>query len=368
MKKILVFHPTIAPYRIDFFNDLYRRYNAKIYLMLTKSKVFKNYEEIQKQFEFVPQYVFNKSDGKVIRSFNTRYWRILNEENPDVVITSEFGACPIMVLLHRMIFRKEYRVITMCDDSEDMIKTATRRHRLFRHICTFLMDDVITVAPNVCKWFKKKYGKGLYFPIIRDDVKARKDLESVLALSQENATLYGLLEKRVYLFVGRLAVEKNVSLLIRAFSEIKTEDDRLVIIGDGTEKPMLESLSNECGANAIFLGRIEGLELLSWYNIANVFVLPSIFEPFGAVTNEALIAGCYSIISSIAGSSSLIADNENGIVFNPHVKGELNKALISAREKGLKNNGAIVLKPNMMSASYKTYIDSLFNELDTSLV
>lgn len=357
--KILIFHPIIAPYRIDFFNDMASKCNATIYLLMKKFNVFNNYDSIVDQFKFTPQYVFENGDESNVRLFSKQYWKILDKENPDIVLTSEFGACPLMVILHKKLFKKKYQIITMCDDSGDMLKTATLRHKIFRHICSSLMDNIIVVSPDVKTWFMNKYRKGIYFPIIRDETRARKEYSDTIVLSNQNAQKYDLLNKRVFMFVGRLAPEKNIALLIKSFAKVKTENDKLVIIGDGPEREELEELSIKTNTKILFTGRIEGTELMSWYNIADVFILPSTLERFGAVTNEALIAGCYSLISTMAGSCCLIKNNINGKTFSPNEEHSLETAIKCAQSKVEPHKDKIVLKDNLMSEPYKDLFDTV---------
>ena len=66
----------------------------------------------------------------------------------------------------------------------------------------------------------------------------------------------------------------------------------MVIIGDGIERKNLEKISEKHSDRIIFTGRLEGADLLKWDNVADCFILASYQEPFGAVTNEALLAGC----------------------------------------------------------------------------
>ena len=73
----------------------------------------------------------------------------------------------------------------------------------------------------------------------------------------------------------------------------------------------------------IFVGHKEGDKLYAWYNIAQCFVLASYQEPFGAVTNEAMLGGCWPFISIQAGSQCLIEDKVNGNVFSPTNKEQL---------------------------------------------
>ena len=67
----------------------------------------------------------------------------------------------------------------------------------------------------------------------------------------------------------------------------------------------------------ILPGRYEGVALYGWYLCASGFVLPSTYEPFGAVVNEALIFGNKVFCSKYAGASYLIQSDNCGIVFDP---------------------------------------------------
>jgi len=126
---------------------------------------------------------------------------------------------------------------------------------------------------------------------------------------------------------------KNLLLLIDAVSKLESSDWILIMVGDGEEMNHLKIEANKkkITDKVIFTGRKEGIELLSWYTIAHLFILPSIHEPFGAVVNEALLGGCKVLCSEIAGSASLI-NNENGLLFNPYNETDLYKCL----EKSLK--------------------------------
>ena len=85
----------------------------------------------------------------------------------------------------------------------------------------------------------------------------------------------------------------------------------------------LQLLAKQLNVQARFTGRLEGDALNAWYNVADVFILPSYLEAFGAVTNEALLAGCYVLVSQKAGSSCLVVEGENGYTFQPYNVDEL---------------------------------------------
>ena len=64
-----------------------------------------------------------------------------------------------------------------------------------------------------------------------------------------------------------------------------------------------------------YVGRKEGIELKAWYLAGQILVLPSSYEPFGAVVNEALLAGEFAMVSENAGATCLIND-ENGLILD----------------------------------------------------
>ena len=357
-RKYVVFHPTIATYRIDFFNSLAKRLNCTIYLLMRKFVNFRDYDSIEKQFAFVPGYVFDEGDER-IRAFTFRYWKILDKEDPDVVLTFEFGSCPMMIILHKLLKRKKYKIITTCDDSPDIYLRGRLRHRICRMLCQPFLDDVIYSSDEVCELSRKQYGKGLYFPIIRRAADARNKYSSLLPLSGRIAADYGLTSKCVIGFVGRLAPEKNIGELIEAFSISAGESDCLVLIGDGPERQNLESLAKQNNTNALFLGRLEGDDLYAWYNLIDILVLPSKSEAFGAVTNEALLAGCVVIVSDRCGSKCLIRNGINGYVYPFGSVSALSDAILESKSLALDRRDKLSLKKDMMMDDY----DSLFNAL-----
>ena len=83
MKKLLIFHPTIAPYRIDFFNSLYEAFETRVCLLYRNLKSQKfDYAKIEKQFVYTPEYL---KEGLKIggRRLYFGYWKHLCQFKPD---------------------------------------------------------------------------------------------------------------------------------------------------------------------------------------------------------------------------------------------------------------------------------------------
>ena len=364
-KRLLIFHPTIAPYRIDFFNDLYRAFDTRVCLQYwnLRDQTF-DYDRIYSQFAFKPYYLKEKIKlGS--RSLWGGFWKHLDEFKPDIVLVSEFNMTALMVLLHRFIKRKNYKVVSICDDSYNMVaenNDFSCFHRIARRLVVPQLNNLILVEPKVTEWYKTHYRKGICFPIIKKESTTRVDYEKVLPMSKDVAIKTGILDKRVFLFVGRLVALKNVKTAIRAFASLDQKKNIFIIVGEGPERENLESLAKSLKANVLFTGRLEGDELNVWYNIADIFVLASYQEAFGAVTNEALLAGCYALISKNAGSSCLIEEGVNGYTFSPMDTDELAERMadISKLTVEYETSG---LKKNRMPMSYSSYMENLVKNL-----
>lgn len=364
-KRVLIFHPTIAPYRIDFFNYFYKSYNTQICLSYKnlRDQTF-DYSEISSKFLFKPVYLkhFITFKGRYLCK---GYWKQIKDFNPDVVIVSEFGFDAIVAIIYKTIFQKNYKIISICDDSIDMLKSKndfSKFHRLLRKIIVPHLDDLILVQPESKEWYSQYYGKGVYFPIVADDKRLRKEYLQATSQSEIAINKYSLLSKKVILFVGRLVKIKNVSFLIDNFISLNLTDSILVIVGDGNHANELRKLAKN-NENIIFTGRLEGKELFAWYNFANVFVLPSLLEPFGAVTNEALLGGCYGLISDKAGSACLIENGENGYTFAPENSDSFKKDLLDLISKSSPIKLPVTLRMSRMPYSFDEYLNSLLGQL-----
>lgn len=140
------------------------------------------------------------------------------------------------------------------------------------------------------------------------------------------------LPRRFFLYVGRLAEEKNVDGLLRAYAAYRAAGGAwsLVLAGGGPEAPHLRALaaSSSLGAEIHFMGHKSVEELLPCYAFAGALVLPSTREPWGLVVNEAMASGLPVIVSSRCGcAEDLVADGVNGFVFDPAREHDLARSL-----------------------------------------
>ncbi|MBT9611663.1 MAG: glycosyltransferase family 1 protein [Burkholderiales bacterium] len=116
----------------------------------------------------------------------------------------------------------------------------------------------------------------------------------------------------VALYVGRLAAEKNLPVVLRAFAALRARQPsaKLVLVGDG---PMRHELA-QAFPDTIFAGMRTGLDLATFYASGDVFLFPSLTETFGNVTLEAMASGLVVIAYDYAAARDLIAHRENGLL------------------------------------------------------
>jgi len=121
-------------------------------------------------------------------------------------------------------------------------------------------------------------------------------------------------------FVGALEWWKNVKTIILSIAKLPEwyqSQIELNIIGDGSQRKYLSSLCTKNGiSNAKFLGIIPNEKIPQLMAEQDVLILPSIYDGWGAVVNEALLTGLYVICSTNAGACELI-NNNNGKIFTP---------------------------------------------------
>lgn len=142
-------------------------------------------------------------------------------------------------------------------------------------------------------------------------------------------------DERVLLYVGRLAAEKGPEVLIEAFAMVAQAIQpapRLVIAGSG---PLRDALTEQVQASGVsqfvdFVGNVPHEALPQWYRAADLTVIPSLLEWFGAVAVESLACGTPIVGTEAGGLVDIVAEFECGRLVPPHDAQALAAAIISA--------------------------------------
>jgi 1,2-diacylglycerol 3-alpha-glucosyltransferase len=130
---------------------------------------------------------------------------------------------------------------------------------------------------------------------------------------------YGLTDEKVLMHVGRVAMEKNIDLLLDGFACLVEDepDARLLIVGEGPAKKHYMQSAREAGVadKVIFTGFVPDGELPQFYAACDAFTIASKFETQGLAALEAMASGKPVAGINYRAVAELIRPNENGFLF-----------------------------------------------------
>jgi glycogen(starch) synthase len=147
-----------------------------------------------------------------------------------------------------------------------------------------------------------------------------RDLEPVAADLSALRAVYAEPDERLVLLVGRLVYEKGFHLALDALAPVirKLGGVRFVVAGTGTAEAELRRQAWRLGLSrkGVFLGWVGDDMLHSLYRVADLCIVPSIYEPFGIVALEAMASGCLCVVADTGGLREVIpGDGTVGLRF-----------------------------------------------------
>jgi glycosyltransferase involved in cell wall biosynthesis len=154
--------------------------------------------------------------------------------------------------------------------------------------------------------------------------------------------------EKIILFCAKLQPWKRPMDLLRAFASAAIPDAKLVFAGDGAQRAELEreAATLNISDKVRFLGFVNQSQLPMLYKAADLMVIPSRYEPFGLVVNEAMLCGCPVIASDRVGAvRDLITHGETGYVYPQGDVEALAKTIQQALEDPARLNA---LRPNAL--------------------
>lgn len=168
--------------------------------------------------------------------------------------------------------------------------------------------------------------------------------------------------KKIFLSVQRLDKRKGLIYLVEAIPKIikKHPEAFFVIAGKGPEQEPLKAKSRELGLenNICWMGFVPDEELPNLYNIADFFLLPTLYEAFGLVYADALSFGIPVISTSNGGTDDIINEN-NGLIFEK----ESAQAIVEAISQALMTDWNRELIKEDAQKFRWTKISKSYNEL-----
>ena len=375
--RILIIHRALAPYRIDLFSHLTKRYDAELYLEYG--------QPLEQDFNLSLQgeriqfdYKLLAPGSHLLPNLRPELLRILRKPY-DLILCSEFNLLTGMLyLLRGRSARPLPRLVSMCDDNLVMAEETLRGSSFSpKRWMLDRIDGVILCNEQAKDLYRDRcrgeLSKWHYLPIVQDE----QYLQRQVALAQaETAALrsrYAIPDGRaVILYVGRLDKVKNLPRLLEAFRLVIDEglDLQLLMVGDGPLDAELRQQATTLSLEerVTFAGKQQGSDLYAHYGLGDALILPSTYEPFGATVVEALALGMPVAVSEVAGSCTLIRSEEEGYRLNPLDKEDIARALrhlyrlIGERQDGVTRHSLLPYTFDQYMSQLDGYLDSLIAE------
>src|ERR1035437_1777815 len=248
-RKLLVFHPALAPYRIDLFNGLNEAFEADIYFFRKKLRSQKfDTNKLENQLNFKPKFLtagFNLPHKSRMIRFG--YLKKILEHKPDIILCTEYNLGTFLTGVFAKVFFPKSEVYTLCDDSVDVAKNSTSFRKAGRFLCLKVLDGVVLGNDFAEEWYNKNFPKvqTVVSPIIQKEERILSIIHEARNISTNYLNKYNLNNKNVLLFVGRLVEVKNLNFLLEVFSRYvpDNKDAVLILVGDGDKKLELIELA-----------------------------------------------------------------------------------------------------------------------------
>jgi glycosyltransferase involved in cell wall biosynthesis len=322
-----------SPYRIPLFNALAARDDVELsVLFLSRADPRRPYPVYEEEFEFDWQVLPGLEHLRGSRWFvlSRGAGRALRELHPDVVVAGGWNQ-PAFWRARQVARSTDVPLVAWVEST-----TADQRSRsrgLERAREAFVRSASAFLVPGSAA---EKFVAQLDVPADRIVV-ARNAIDLARfrnAAAAARARRDELRRERgiagcCYLYAGRLAPEKGLAVLLGAFAQV---GGQLLLAGVGPEEDRLRA---DAPPGSRFLGWVSRDELPEWYAAADVFVLPSVSEPWGMVLNEAAAAGLPLISTEQTGAAhDLIEDGVNGFRVPAGDEPALVNAMAALRDDG----------------------------------
>lgn len=272
----------------------------EVYVFTVSNPLQKEKEDHVYRIKSLPFFLLK--DRRMAYSFAVKWYQIIEKLNLDVIHTqTEFCVGHIgRKAAEKFHIPLVHTYHTIYEDYTHYLKVPGNQKmkgmvRVLSRICLNRADLVVVPTEKVRNII---LGYGVKKDIVVQPTGIslgkfkRVDVQKVSELKQE----LGLVpENHVLISLGRLSHEKNISELIKFLKRLVKVDKniRLVIVGDGPEKPVLETMVRDFGLEnyVIFTGEAPWDQVQNYYALGDVFVSASTSETQGLTYAEALAAG-----------------------------------------------------------------------------
>lgn len=324
-RKVVIIHNIIAPYKVALFNELSKLIPNMEVIFIAEREKRRDWNIDYTKINFRHTVLF-KGSIENINSFTIvkETWRALNKIRPETSIICDYSN---IFGWSALFWAKQNRnnlifwLSSTFDDKKHYFPKELVKHFFLKYFDAFL-------APGEKTKHYLEYMKVDNSKIITTGYSVDNEFftEQYQLYKDKRETLLNELEikrKQNFIFIGRFAPEKNIFTLLYSFLEVSKINSAwgLILLGDGPLKNEVNTfISDNNLQNKILLpGFIQQEGIVQYLTASDVFVLPSLSEPWGLVVNEAMLCHLPVIVSTKCGCQpELVQEGVNGFSFDPN--------------------------------------------------
>lgn len=329
--KVLFITNIPSPYRVAFFEELGKHCDLAVWFEARSESnrswhvegLGRNY-----RYKFLKGITFGLD-----KHLNVSIWRELQAEDFDIYVLGGYSSPTEMIAIHWLKWRRKPFIL----NSDGGF---VRRDRLFmRKLKTYFISSAQgwLSSGKQCTRYLLHYGASagrIYEYPLASHVPDERDLLPLSVSEKAGLRQWNDLSGVVLLAVGQFIPRKGFDVLLQAFGRIERErpDLRisLLLIGGGPDQARYERIVREQGIRHVTIKSfLQREELAPYWQIADIFVLPTRYDTWGLVLNEAAAFGLPIVTTEMAGAAGdLVKDGDNGFIVKPDDEAALARACL----------------------------------------
>lgn len=324
-KKVVIIHNIIAPYKVVLFNELSKLIPNLEVIFIAEKESRRDWNIDYTKIKF-PYTLLFKGSIDSINSYMIakKTWNILENIRPETSIICDYSNIYGWISLlwakknkNNMIFWLD----STYDDRKHYFPKEQIKHFFLKHF-----DAYLAPGKKTKQYLEYMNADSSKITTTGYSVNNNFFIEQYQLFRNQRDTLLNELaikRKQNFIFIGRFALEKNIFTLLKSFKEISKNNNEwgLLLLGDGPLKEDIISfiIDNKLEDKIQLHGFIQQDEIVKYLVVSDVFILPSLSEPWGLVVNEAMLCSKPVIVSNRCGcETELVNEGVNGFSFDPN--------------------------------------------------
>jgi glycosyltransferase involved in cell wall biosynthesis len=325
--KVAIITTTLTPYRLPLFEAINRGVpDLRVFMLMHHSKEGREWDISDKDFHFKTDYFpglhIPRRGSPFPITINYGVIKRLRQYNPDIVISGGgYTLANISAFIYSKLNRKKF-----VGWGEFTFEDGARNSwvkRLIRKVLTKYSDGSIASSSDskdVFVHYGAKPGQVLV-SVMPVNIELFQNVTKSFQATEEYQQRKNEYPGAVLITIGRLTDSKGFVELFNIYERIiaSRPDTTLLIAGNGPQQQAYKKLVQDKGWDkVVFLGFLQTAELAQYVALSDIFIFPTLVDPFGAVLPEAMAAYLPAISSIHAyATRDLIVEGENGFKIDP---------------------------------------------------